>query len=38
MRSKEYSHLKEPIELCKRLLKRRFALTALQLINITARR
>jgi len=34
----EYSHLKEPIELCKRLFKRRFGLTALQLINITVRR
>lgn len=32
----QYSHLKEPIELCKRLLKRRFGLQALQLINITA--
>ena len=29
-------HLKEPIELCKRLLKRKFGLRALQLINITA--
>jgi hypothetical protein len=38
MRSKEYSYLKEPIELYKRLLKRRFGLTAFQLINITARR
>ena len=32
----QYSHLKEPIELCKKLLKRRFGLTALQLINLTA--
>jgi hypothetical protein len=32
----QYSHLKEPIELCKKLLKRRFGLSALQLINITA--
>jgi hypothetical protein len=32
----QYSHLKEPIELCKRLLKRRFGLSALHLINITA--
>lgn len=32
----QYSHLKEPIELCKRLLKRKFGLSALQLINITA--
>ena len=32
----QYSHLKEPIELCKRLLKRKFGLRALQLINITA--
>ncbi len=34
----QYSHLREPIELCKKLLKRRFGLSALQLINITARR
>ncbi|MBA7689504.1 hypothetical protein ES703_98012 [subsurface metagenome] len=34
----QYSHLKEPIELCKKLLKRKFGLSALQLINITARR
>ncbi|MBA7485547.1 hypothetical protein ES707_21095 [subsurface metagenome] len=32
----EYSHLREPIELCKKLLKRKFGLRALQLINITA--
>ena len=32
----QYSHLKEPIELCKKLLKRRFGLSALQLINLTA--
>ncbi|MBA7569888.1 hypothetical protein ES708_11630 [subsurface metagenome] len=32
----EYSHLREPIELCKKLLKRKFGLSALQLINITA--
>ena len=32
----EYSHLKEPIELCKKLIKRKFGLSALQLINITA--
>jgi len=32
----EYAHLKEPIELCKKLLKRRFGLTALSLINLTA--
>ena len=38
MRSKEYSYFKEPIELYKRLPKHRFGLTALQLINITARR
>jgi len=34
----EYSHLKEPIEFCKKLLKRKFAFGALQLINIIARR
>ena len=34
----QYSHLREPIELCKKLLKRKFGLSALQLINITARR
>ncbi|MBA7634658.1 hypothetical protein ES703_42248 [subsurface metagenome] len=34
----EYSHLREPIEICKRLVKRKFGLRALQLINITARR
>jgi len=32
----QYSHLKEPIEMCKKLLKRRFGLTALSLINATA--
>lgn len=32
----EHSHLKEPVELCKRLLKRRFGLRALSLINATA--
>ena len=32
----QYSHLREPIELCKKLLKRKFGLSALQLINITA--
>lgn len=32
----QYSHLKEPIEMCKRLLKRRFGLAALSLINVTA--
>jgi len=34
----QYSHLREPIELCKKLLKRKFAFGALQLINIIARR
>lgn len=34
----QYSHLKEPIELCKKLMERRFGLSALQLINVTARR
>lgn len=32
----QYAHLKEPIELCKMLLKRRFGLAALSLINRTA--
>jgi len=32
----QYSHLKEPIEMCKKLLKRRFGLAALSLINVTA--
>jgi len=32
----QYSHLKEPIEMCKTLLKRRFGLNALSLINLTA--
>ncbi|MBA7655530.1 Chromosome partition protein Smc [subsurface metagenome] len=32
----QYSHLREPIELCKKLLKRRFGLRSLQLINSTA--
>ena len=32
----QYSHLKEPIEMCKRLLKRKFGLRALYLINRTA--
>ena len=32
----KYSHLREPIELCKKLLKRKFGLRSLQLINITA--
>lgn len=32
----QYSHLKEPIELCKTLLKRRFGLRALSAINATA--
>jgi len=32
----EYSHLKEPMEICKRLLKHRFGLRALSLINLTA--
>ncbi|GAI41907.1 unnamed protein product, partial [marine sediment metagenome] len=34
----QYSHLREPIELCKKLLKRKFGLSALQLINLIARR
>jgi len=34
----KYSHMKESIELCNRLIKRKFGLLALQLINITARR
>jgi hypothetical protein len=34
----KYAHLKEPIELCNKLLKRRFGLAALSLINATARR
>jgi len=32
----QYSHLKEPIEMCKTLLKRKFGLNALSLINQTA--
>ena len=32
----QYAHLKEPIELCKKLLKRKFGLNALQLINLTS--
>jgi len=32
----EHLHLKEPIQMCKTLLKRRFGLRALQLINLTA--
>ncbi|GAI13329.1 unnamed protein product, partial [marine sediment metagenome] len=31
----QYSHLKEPIEMCKKLLKRKFGLNALYLINLT---